>query len=102
MNVINTILILLLVLLQYRLWSGNGSLPELWHMEEIKAAQLEENEELKERNQALAAEVMDLKEGMEAIEERARSEMGMIQSGETFFQIINRPEVPPETGQGQN
>ena len=88
MKFINIILLIMLVLLQFRLWNGNGSLPEVWHLEAIKAAQSEENEQLTERNQSLAAEVMDLKEGMEAIEERARSEMGMIQSGETFFQIV--------------
>jgi len=88
MKFINIILLILLVLLQFRLWNGNGSLPEVWHLEEIKSAQVKENEQLTERNLSLTAEVMDLKGGMEAIEERARSEMGMIQSGETFFQIV--------------
>ena len=96
MKFIITILLILLVLLQYRLWNGNGSLPDLWRLEEIKAEQIEENEVLNERNVALAAEVMDLKEGKEAIEERARYEMGMIQSGETFIQIIDNPEIPSE------
>ena len=91
MRVVNAILLMVLVLLQYRLWNGNGSLPDLWDLEEIKAEQTVENKFLEERNQALAAEVMDLKTGMEAIEERARSEMGMIKSGETFFHIITEP-----------
>ena len=99
MKFINTALLILLVLLQYRLWNGNGSLPELWQLEDSKKAQAQENQSLSERNQALAAEVRDLKQGMEAIEERARSEMGMIQSGETFFQIIETPT--PQT-QGLN
>lgn len=96
MKFINTVLIILFVLLQYRLWNGNGSLPDLWRLEEIKSTQAVENESLEERNQALAAEVMDLKQGMEAIEERARIEMGMIQSGETFFQVIELPATHPQ------
>ncbi|MEX2353844.1 MAG: cell division protein FtsB [Gammaproteobacteria bacterium] len=91
MKFINAILLILLVLLQYRLWNGNGSLPDVWRLEDIKAEQIEENEALTERNLSLTAEVMDLKEGMEAIEDRARSEMGMIQSGEIFYQIVERP-----------
>jgi cell division protein FtsB len=91
MRIVNVILLMLLVLLQYRLWNGNGNLPDLWKLEEIRAEQTVENKFLRERNQALAAEVMDLKTGMEAIEERARIEMGMIRSGETFFHIIEEP-----------
>ena len=91
MKIVNVILLIVFVLLQYRLWNGNGSLPDLWNLEEIRAEQTVENKFLRERNQALAAEVMDLKTGMEAIEERARSEMGMIKSGETFFHIITEP-----------
>jgi cell division protein FtsB len=98
MKFINTILLILLVLLQYRLWNGNGSLLDLWQLEENKAAQIQQNESLSERNQALAAEVMDLKQGMQAIEERARIEMGMVQSGETFYQIIETPETPQKQG----
>lgn len=96
MKFINTILLILLVLLQYRLWNGAGSKPDVWRLDDIKSAQMMENEELTERNLSLAAEVMDLKEGLEAIEDRARSEMGMIQSGETFYLIIdeNRPVQP--------
>ncbi|MGY8815747.1 MAG: septum formation initiator family protein, partial [Gammaproteobacteria bacterium] len=85
-------LIILLVFLQYRLWNGNGSLPHLWQLEEIKTQSNAGNEELLERNLALGAEVMDLKDGVEAIEERARIEMGMIQSGELFYQIIEKPD----------
>jgi cell division protein FtsB len=98
MKYINTILIILLVALQYRLWNGNGSLPYQWQLEEIASELNNENEGLQERNQALAAEVFDLKEGNEAIEERARLEMGMIKSGEVFYQIIDRSEPPPNPG----
>ena len=83
----------MLVLLQYRLWMGNANLSKVHHLEETKLAQLDENRLLMERNRSLTAEVMDLKQGLEAIEERARSEMGMIKSGETFFQIVNSQDV---------
>ena len=98
MKYFNIFLLLLLAALQYRLWAGNGSLPEVWRLEEIKVAQVEENKGLEERNQSLAAEVVDLKNGMDAVEERARSEMGMIARGETFYQIIDKPH-PPAPGQ---
>ncbi len=83
------IFILLLVLLQYRLWFGNGSMREVYQLQD-EMAQLEvENNKLLERNRSLAAEVSDLKQGEAAIEERARSEMGMIRYDETFYQIID-------------
>ncbi|NNE37600.1 MAG: cell division protein FtsB [Gammaproteobacteria bacterium] len=93
MKYFNVILVILLVLLQYRLWYGSGSLPDLRALEEIKAEKITENDELLERNLVLTAEVIDLKEGLDAIEERARSEMGMVQSGETFFQIIDQSSL---------
>ena len=68
----------LLVLLQYKLWVGDGSLAEVWNLYQQVDAQQEENRQLRERNQALEAEVKDLKQGLEAIEERAR-EAGMQQ-----------------------
>ena len=83
-------LILLLMLLQYPLWFGNGGVYALWTLRREIAAQREENAELRERNQALAADVVDLKQGLAAIEERARIELGMIKQGETFYQIVER------------
>ena len=81
-------MVLLLLLLQYRLWTGNSSLIEVSLLrDEIKKVE-SENERLKERNLSLTAEVFNLKQGHEAIEEIARSEMGMIKDGETFYQII--------------
>lgn len=79
---------LLLLGLQWRLWVGDGSLAEVWHLKRSVAEQRQENESLQERNLALEAEVKDLKQGLEAIEERARSELGMIREGEIFYQII--------------
>ena len=83
-----SLLMVLFLLLQYKLWVGDGAVPEVLHLEkEIQKKQLEKNK-LEERNASLAAEVKDLKQGKDAIEERARSEMGMIGKDETFYQII--------------
>ena len=89
MKIISFILIVLLALLQYRLWIGNGSMTDVHHLEQAKQALIGENEQLHERNQALAAEVNDLKNGYDAIEERARTDMGMIKHGETFYHVIH-------------
>ncbi len=83
-------LIALLVLLQYPLWLGNGSVFTLWKLKREIAAQRDENTGLRERNQTLAADVVDLKQGLAAIEERARIELGMVKQGETFFQVVER------------
>lgn len=89
MKISTTFFVLLLVLLQYRLWFGNGSLTEVHHLKKQISQVQEENQKIKERNLSLTAEVHDLKQGQEAIEERARSEMGMIKYDETFYQIID-------------
>ncbi len=86
------LLVILLVWLQFELWVGKGSRTEVRELEQAIALQKEENNQLRERNQALAAEVKDLKSGIEAIEELARSEMGMIKKDETFYQIVDPVE----------
>ena len=89
------LLILMLVMLQYRLWVGDGSLAELHSLRlEIEKQKLE-LESLNQRNRALNAEVMDLKSGLKAIEERARSELGMIREDEVFYQVIE-PREPSD------
>jgi cell division protein FtsB len=88
MKVIVAVLAVLLLLLQYRLWVGDGSLAEVWHLTQSIQAQREENAALEERNRSLEAEVADLKQGLEAVEERARSELGMVRRDEVFYQII--------------
>ena len=90
MKIFIALLLALLLVLHYRLWFARGNLLEVRNFETIKQEQAEENLRLQERNQALAAEVQDLKQGMEAIEEKARSEMGMIKEGETFYQIVEQ------------
>lgn len=77
------------VVLQFRLWMTEGGLREVWRLEEQVALRTEENRLLAERNQALEAEVQDLKRGLAAAEERARSELGMVLPDESFFQIVD-------------
>ncbi len=88
-----SILIILLALLQYRLWLADDSLVETWRLEDRVEQQRKENAALEERNRALEAEVRDLKQGLAAIEERARTEMGMIKQDEAFYQIVEDKET---------
>ncbi|WDE12829.1 cell division protein FtsB [Thalassomonas haliotis] len=88
MRVITAVLLVFLLLLQYRLWFGKNSVPDYLALEEEVVRQKLDNEKLKQRNKLLYADTDDLKSGVEAIEERARNELGMIKSGETFFRII--------------
>lgn len=85
---LSIIFLFLVLLLQYSLWFGNGGLLRVWQLNQSVEKQKAENAELKERNEALEAEVRDLKKGLEAIEERARTDLGMIKKDETFFQVI--------------
>ncbi len=77
----------LLAGLQYRLWVGEGSFAHVAQLKQQIAEQQRENEQLLERNRVLTAEVVELKQGLETIEERARRELGMIRNGETLFQL---------------
>jgi cell division protein FtsB len=88
MKLIIATLAILLVLLQFKLWFGEGSMKDVWQLEDAIARQAAENDQLSERNQALIAEVGDLKQGLDAVEERARSELGMIKKNETFYQVV--------------
>ena len=81
------VLLLLLGGLQYRLWVGNGSLAQVADLTQQIADQQAENQTLLERNRVMDAEVMELKKGMETVEERARHELGMVKEGETLFQL---------------
>jgi len=93
MRVLFAILILLFLALQFRLWFGDGGLIEVHRLQQAVDAQKIQNAALKERNAALEAEVKDLKQGLAAIEERARSDLGMIKEGETFYQTVE-PDPP--------
>ena len=93
------LLLLVLGVLQYRIWASPGGMREVWRLENAIDVQTAENQRLRERNTTLAAEVRDLKEGRIAIEERARTDLGMIKSNETFFQIVppSFPDAPAAT-----
>jgi len=95
MRWIIALLVLALVWLQYRLWVGEGSLAEVHALRGEISTQKEDLARMRERNAALEAEVEDLREGLEALEERARSELGMIREGEVFLQMIERPAQEP-------
>ncbi|HEU5399229.1 MAG TPA: cell division protein FtsB [Gammaproteobacteria bacterium] len=90
------ILLLLLALLQYQLWFGVGSVPDAMRLKSLADAQAAENAALVKRNATLEAEVADLKQGTAAIEERARTELGMVKKGETFYQIVQAPPPAPK------
>jgi cell division protein FtsB len=92
MRVVIGILIFLLLVLQYRLWVGEGSLAELHALRQEVTVQKSKLDAMQQRNNALRAEVKDLKKGLDAIEERARSELGMIRDTEEFYQIIDSPK----------
>ena len=90
------VLMVLLILLQYRLWVGKGSLAEVRALERQLAEQQARITALEARNQALRAEVESLRKDDDAIEARARSELGLIRDGETYFQLIHPPEKPAD------
>ncbi len=87
----------LLAFLQYRLWLGAGGNASVAELEQQVQAQTRENAGLQQRNDALRAEVQDLKSGEVAVEERARSELGMIKPGETFYRVVEGGSSAPVT-----
>ncbi len=101
MRVLLLLLAMLLAGLQYKLWLGHGGHGEVAALQGQVGAQQAENLRLQQRNEALAAEVEDLKSGEAAVEERARSELGMVKPGETFYRVIEnggqqaRPAATP-------
>lgn len=96
MRVVIAILIGLLLLLQVELWRQYSQIGELRRQVE---AQLEQNDGLRERNDALAAEVADLKSGLDAVEERARAELGLVRDGERFYLVVDPDDL--SDGQGE-
>lgn len=89
MRIVTLILVALLLLLQYPLWLGRGGWLKVWDLHHQLEAQQQVNGQTETRNALLDAEVRDLKQGTDAIEERARSELGMIKADETYFQILD-------------
>ena len=88
MKALTLIFVVLIALLQYPLWLGKGSWLRVWDLSRQLATQQEKNSALQARNETLDAEVRDLKSGRAAIEERARSELGMIKQDEVFYQVL--------------
>ena len=91
MKALTLIFVVLIALLQYPLWLGKGSWLRVWRVNQQVTQKKEKNSVYKQRNDTLRAEVRDLKQGNDAVEERARSELGMIKSDEVFYQVIDQP-----------
>jgi len=88
MKILIAVLIFLLIGLQYKLWLGDGSLSEVVQLSRELEKQKEKLRLLEERNRILEAQVLDLQNGLDAYEEKARNDLGMIKEGETFIQLI--------------
>ena len=88
MKILNGILIVLLIGLQYKLWFGDGSLSEVVQLTRELDTQKDKLRQLEDRNRLLEAQVLDLQNGLDAFEEKARNDLGMIKEGETFIQLI--------------
>ena len=96
MKILALTLAALILLLQYPLWLGRGSWLRVWDLDRQVQARKDANARLQVRNSALDAEVRDLKQGFDAVEERARCELGMIKNDEVFFQVV--PPAAPARG----
>jgi cell division protein FtsB len=94
MRLVALVLILLIAALQYPLWFGKGGWLRVWEIDRELQAQRASNEKLRQRNAALDAEVRDLKNGYEAIEERARNELGMTKPDEVFYEVLQGGAQP--------
>lgn len=92
MKILAGVFAALIVVIQYPLWLGKGGWLRVWDVDRQVEAQGAKNERLEIRNSALAAEVKDLKQGSDAIEERARYELGMVKNDEVFFQVPQKPQ----------
>ncbi|GDY24421.1 MULTISPECIES: cell division protein FtsB [unclassified Agarivorans] len=87
------LLILIVLLLQYQLWFGKNSLNDYFALRDEVAKHAVANQDLGQRNAVLVAEIADLRSGLDAVEEQARNELGMIKEGETFYRIIPSSEL---------
>jgi cell division protein FtsB len=96
MRILAIVLVILIVAIQTQLWFGKGGWIKVWDLDRQVEAQRAANQKLRERNAALDAEVRDLKTGYDAIEERARNDLGMIRQDEVFYQVMEpaRPVAP--------
>ena len=88
MKITPIVLMLLIMILQWALWFGKDGVIDLWEARKVVEYVQKQSETLTQRNNALKAEVLDLQNGLEAVEERARSELGLVKQNETFIQIV--------------
>ena len=95
MKILLAALLLVFGLMQYKLWLGDGGYTGVRRLEQRVAEQVEENARLALRNRELEAEVADLRQGIDAVEERARSELGMIKQEEEFYQVVAGEPAEP-------
>jgi cell division protein FtsB len=95
MKILAGVLGALIILIQIPLWLGKGGWLRAWQLEEIVTKEKGKNAQLEHRNTGLAAEVKDLKTGTEAVEERARYELGMVRKDEVFYQVVDEKPTPP-------
>ncbi|TSA57598.1 MAG: cell division protein FtsB [Methylophilaceae bacterium] len=102
MKALTLIFVVLIALLQYPLWLGKGSWLRVWDLNRQISEQQEKNNMLNARNETLNAEVLDLKSGRAAVEERARSELGMIKQDEVFYQVIDQSVNSSNTSTASN
>ena len=100
MRVVTLILVVVFVLLQFKLWLGEGGYTEVTRLETRVEAQRQRNNELLQRNAELQAEVEDLRDRLDAVEERARNELGLIKPDEKFYQVV--PPPPQSNGNGSS
>ena len=98
MRIVALVLAFLIVVIQYPLWLGKGGWLRVWELDRQVKLQQQANDKLRQRNAGLDAEVRDLKQGFEAIEERARYELGMIRGDEVFFQVVPPAGAPAAAG----
>lgn len=92
MRLVIVALVMLFIWLQYEFWFAKGSVISAWKLTDHIATQQAQNDQLKQRNDAIRADITDLKSGNKAIEERARSELGMVKKGETFYQVVKKAD----------
>jgi cell division protein FtsB len=92
MKILAAVLVSLIVLVQLPLWLGKGGWLRAWQLEGTVSAEKEKNAQLERRNAGLAAEVKDLKTGTDAVEERARYELGMVKKDEVFYQVVDEKQ----------
>lgn len=96
MRVLTLVAIAIVLMLQYRIWFGQNGLQDLRELRQEVARQAQANESLQQRNQLLAADIDDLRTALEAVEERARNELGLVRPDETFFRLIAVDEQEPD------